>query len=65
MARDTALFQLYIDAKYIRQDLRQIGIDPWFGPGELKRVINNLRIDGKISAVRRAIFYDAVDVNSN
>ncbi|MCH8897352.1 MAG: NYN domain-containing protein [Chloroflexi bacterium] len=61
MAREYALFQLYIDVEYIRRDLQLMGIGPWFGPGELKRAVTHKPIDGKTPAVRRAIFYDAVD----
>lgn len=56
--------QLYVDAEYIRKQLRDHGNDPWFGPVELHRPINNHRGDGKKFSVRRTIFYDALDPSS-
>ena len=56
--------QVYVDVAYIREDLKGLGIDPWFGPTELHRPLNNLRIDGHNLAIRRTIFYDAIDDES-
>jgi len=53
--------QLYIDTAYIRSNLERLGINPWFGPTELTRPLGNIRIDGGTLAVRRTIFYDAID----
>lgn len=64
MIREFGLAQLFVDAAYIREELKRLGIDPWFGPTELKRPLGNLRIDGKSLAVRRTTFYDAVDDQS-
>jgi len=61
MAREYWPTQLYIDAAYIREDLKHLGIGNWFVPRELTRPLNNLRIDGKNLVVRRTIYYDAID----
>jgi len=54
--------QLYVDSENIRGSLRSLGIGPWFGAGELIRPLLNFRIDGRDRlAVRRVIFYDAID----
>ena len=61
MASEFWQTQIYIDAAYIREDLKNLGIGDWFVPRELTRPLNNLRIDGKRLAIRRTIFYDAID----
>ena len=61
MAIQLGQTQLYIDAANIREDLKNLGIAPWFGPRELTRPLNNLRIDGRNLAIRRIYFYDAID----
>lgn len=61
MAREFWPTQLYIDTAYIREDLKNLGISPWFVPRELTRPLNNLHIDGKNLAIRRTIYYDAID----
>jgi uncharacterized LabA/DUF88 family protein len=53
--------QLYVDAAYVREALKQLGINPWFGPTELRRQLQKLHIDGRRLSIRRIIFYDAVD----
>ncbi len=65
MAREFGQTQLYVDTAYIREELQQIGIDPRFGPTELLRPLLNLRIEGKTLAIRRTIFYDAIDHQSS
>lgn len=60
--REFGQTQLYVDAAYIREELIRLGINPWFGPTELRRPLNNINnIDGRTLAVRRVIFYDAID----
>ncbi|MCH8945267.1 MAG: NYN domain-containing protein [Proteobacteria bacterium] len=56
--------QLYVDTEYIRKQLRDLKNDPWFGPVELHRPLNNHREDGRTFSVRRTIFYDALDPSS-
>ena len=61
MAREFGQTQLYVGAAYIREELKRLGVSPWFGPRELVRPLENLRIDGRMLAIRRVIFYDAID----
>ena len=64
MVREFGQTQLYVDTAYIREELKGLGIEPWFGPTELRRPIQNLKIDGKLLTIRRVIFYDAIDEHS-
>ncbi len=61
MASEFGTTQLYIDAAYIREALKNLGIGDLFVPGELIRPLQNQHVDGKRLAVRRTIYYDAID----